>query len=85
MHKKCKAALAAAAAALCLCALPLAAQAGSWGGTVLSKGLVYEDVYGVVNGNAQMSKKIEENEHEIVYETDLVSSTGAVLFKTGYV
>ncbi len=85
MQKNIKAVLAATVAVLCLCALPFAAQAGSWGGTVLSKGLVYDDVYGVVNGNAQMSKKIVENENEIVYETDLVSSTGAVLFKTGYV
>lgn len=58
VRRKCKAALAAAAAALALCALPFAAQAGSWGGAVLSKGLVYEDVYGVVNGNAQMAKTV---------------------------
>lgn len=84
MRRKCKAALAAAAAALALCALPFAAQAGSWGGTVLSKGLVYEDVYGVVNGNAQMAKTVRKSENATVYELDLVASDGTVLFKTGY-
>lgn len=84
MRRKCKAALAAAAAALALCALPFAAQAGSWGGTVLSKGLVYEDVYGVVNGNAQMAKTVRTSENATVYELDLVASDGTVLFKTGY-
>ena len=73
------------AATLCFCALPLAANATSWGGTVLSKGLVYDDVYGVVNGNALMSKVVEETSQGTVVEVDLVRSDGTILFKTGYV
>ncbi|WP_195419499.1 hypothetical protein [Collinsella sp. D33t1_170424_A12] len=84
MQKNIKAVLAATVAVLCLCALPFAAQAGSWGGTVLSKGLVYDDVYGVVNGNAQMAKTVRKTGETTVYELDLVASDGTVLFKTGY-
>ena len=84
MQKNIKAVLAATVAMLCLCALPFAAQAGSWGGTVLSKGLVYDDVYGVVSGNAQMAKTVRKTGETTVYELDLVASDGTVLFKTGY-
>ena len=72
------------AAALCICALPLAANATSWGGTVLSKGLVYDDVYGVVNGNALMYKSLNDSEGQNAAELDLVASDGSVLFKTGF-
>ena len=72
------------AAALCICALPLAANGASWGGTVLSKGLVYDDVYGVVNGNALMSKVVNKSGDLKLIELDLVRSDGTILFKTGY-
>ena len=72
------------AAALCICALPLAANGASWGGTVLSKGLVYDDVYGVVNGNALMYKSLNDSEGQNAAELDLVASDGSVLFKTGF-
>ena len=72
------------AAALCICAVPLAANGASWGGTVLSKGLVYDDVYGVVNGNALMSKVVNKSGDLKLIELDLVRSDGTILFKTGY-
>ena len=72
------------AAALCICAVPLAANGASWGGTVLSKGLVYDDVYGVVNGNALMYKSLNDSEGQNAAELDLVASDGSVLFKTGF-
>ncbi|WP_195419495.1 S-layer homology domain-containing protein [Collinsella sp. D33t1_170424_A12] len=72
------------AVALCICALPLAANGASWGGTVLSKGLVYDDAYGVVNGNALMYKSINDSDGQAAAELDLVASDGSVLFKTGF-
>ena len=51
---------------------------------VLSKGLVYDDVYGVVNGNALMSKVVNKSGDLKLIELDLVRSDGTILFKTGY-
>ncbi len=74
-----------AIAFIALCLPPLAAQAGSWGGTVLSKGLVYDDVYGVVGGNAIMTKKVDEQAGHDVMQMDLVGSDGTVKFSTGFI
>ncbi len=74
-----------ATALIVLCLPPLAAQAGSWGGTVLSKGLVYDDVYGVVGGNAIMTKKVDEQAGLDVMQMDLVGSDGTVKFSTGFI
>lgn len=74
-----------AMALVALCLPPLAAQAGSWGGTVLSKGLVYDDVYGVVGGNAIMTKKVGEQAGHDVMQMDLVGSDGTVKFSTGFI
>ena len=74
-----------AMALVALCLPPLAAQAGSWGGTVLSKGLVYDDVYGVVGGNAIMTKKVDEQAGLDVMQMDLVGSDGTVKFSTGFI
>ena len=76
--------LACIAVALCVCFLPVGAEAAVRNGALISKGLDYDDAYGVVNGNALMQKKVGDSPEGEVTEIDLVSSSGEVLFRTGF-
>lgn len=75
--------LACAVMALCVCFLPAVAGAKTYEGALVSKGLDYDDAYGVVNGNALMQKKVGDSPEGEVSEIDLVSSSGEVLFRAG--